>query len=74
MDTTNLPITERVAILENDMRRLMGNGQPGIIHAMWDRLESNNKLLQRGMGAMIAIQAAIGGLIALVAAGVIKIK
>lgn len=52
----------------------MGNGQPGHIQQIRDRLEKQSALSNRGIGAVLALQAVMGALIALMAAGVIRLR
>lgn len=60
---------ERVASLETDMERLMGNGQPGLIAQIQEDMERNaefvrkldKKMLLIGLGLIVAVFAAGSG-------------
>lgn len=65
---------ERLAVVEVQLLKLMGNGQPGIIAGIWRRLEVHSKMLYTGLGVIIALQAVTAAIVSLVAAGVIRIR
>lgn len=48
------PLGERITALETDMERLMGNGQPGIIARLEDRLRRLDRLAWIAGGAVLA--------------------
>lgn len=65
---------ERLAILEVQMEKLMGNGQPGMIDHIWRELKSHSRQLNIGYGVVITLQVVTGLMVALIAGGVIKIR
>lgn len=61
------PIGERVASLETDMERLMGNGQPGLISKLEADLEANRTTIQKLSTKILLIGVAL--IIAVFSAG-----
>ena len=53
-------VLQDLSTLKANMRVLLGNGQPGRVRLIEDRLEKHETLIQRGTALIIALLPALG--------------
>lgn len=74
MERLGLPSEARIALLENDMETLLGNGQPGLISSMKKELSELHELALKGRYVVIGMVVAMMAMMFLSGSGTVSLK